>query len=359
MRNKNVLIFCESYVQLENSLKALELHKDHNVTIVVGLMALYELFCNVVRKKYKFIIVKLFDDKIHCGNQSSNGLSRLLRIYRMRFLVIPSVIKSLALTRFDLIYIFTFTFNWPTYHVLNAVSLKCDTIYVHSKDYSFEPTEESITKYSALNVIYKKLAMIAFGNGIDLIRFQNGTITSNFEPHMVGKLKAYIGPSERSEWLDGYSSKNFFSIDKKYKVIYFDAGISVNEWFENPNSATHFIFNILNILREHYSADAIGIKYHPSTPPGAVLDNYGDILENYVPADWYCNEGTMLIGIFTSAVYFSKYGRRILLYEAVNWKKESQHLDFMRNCIRSRALDAHNIYTPKTMAEYKDILNIA
>lgn len=349
-------VFCESFVQLENTMKIVVQNsfREIETVVLVGTPALYKLFKKNICIKYrKVAAVKLFPEKSIASTewQALRSVSHLIAT----IITVKKIYKNyFRYVNHADVYMFCRYYNLGTYVIYKKICDKNRVHFIESRDYSDEGNLEPIRLISR-HFIRKLFLWIIFGSGIHYVKYQHGELATQINKNIYFKCFEYVSAENRQKWLGGDILNCVGLFFDSYKVIFYDFGDEIHKYILNVENYRATIVKIMGIIKKYYDSSEVGIKFHPTFKPSIELEPSASIIESYIPGEWVQNDGALLIGIFSTCVYNAKHGRPVSLINLFEFRNLDMKANFISATL-SRDTTDQGVLMPKNLDEFESII---
>lgn len=356
MKNR-IVIFCESYIQVENTLFLLDKYEDEKITIVIiGNSQVNQFFEDIVRLKKLANVEIIFIRKlIQLIPSTVSSFSKLLFSFREYRYVRQIYREKLAAFEQTEIYFATRFYSAYTYFFLNKLQHKNKVTYIPPKNYA---EHEAVSSHGDLAFWLKKMrTKLVFGRGLEYHDF--GLRQMDFIPDAFVKQNHEVDGETRKKMIKPsklYQKYNVWE-SKSMDIFFFDTpfqrdGIRRSEQLNEDFEA---IFSVIN---KYYPKESVGIKLHPGEE---ALFNYrqeqGSILQDYVMGEILLASAPKIVMGFWSAMMFSSPSPYVVsLLKLASFvpnkiKEEREHFILDRS--------EREVLFPETIDELEEILSRA
>jgi len=347
-----VYIFCESYVQLENTLSVLEQNHQQekpSTVIIIGNHDLLKLFENLRQTRYGSLLDIIYMPTWE--HRRLNHIKNLLGEKRYLKAVFRQHFKDV---RGATIYFFCRVYTRYTFYILKRLRTCNTLIYVDDRDY--EKIDLTEVRTDSLIMLLRKLKLrFTCGKGIRLVRFIYGEIASYIEDSFMAMVNQHITYAERKQWLERFSLADISFVDEEnFALVFYDtADIFIQPNLSGKEEYCEKMQEIFSVLVKYFDNNQVLIKHHPAYEETMDLSAYGRIVPAFIPGEALQREGILLLGIFSKCVYESQVGRLVSLVNLFNFKDQKVK-DALRKSMLERA--ARDVLFPETLQDLEKII---
>jgi hypothetical protein len=351
-----IYIFCESYIQLENTLCLLErnVKKGHPIVIIVEEnLDLFNLFLQLKNDKYK-----TFLDVVHMEYIRTHGSGLLKRMFHLlrKIYLEKKHLEKIYLQHFKklrgaTIYFFCRPYNPYTFYMLNRLIGNNIICYIHPDAVDFT----SFINLPTIKIVNRaKIQWLGYlyGKGIKWIYIPSYGACTYITDCFMSKVHKIISKDKRAEWLNKFSQNNFqFITNNSYSVVYHDTPLQVDEY--EKEEYFHFMNNMFAILHKYFTVNEILIKHTPSKVKSGDYELFGRIVPDNIPCQWLHKNNTLLLGFYTACIYNATTGFSVSLEELLVQKNED--IKAKRGKIKLKSASS-DILFPKSLEEFEIIV---
>ena len=225
---------------------------------------------------------------------------------------------------------------------------------------NYPPGAATSRQYIPTNIVEIARLLIAkltYGSDIVMARFPYQTGIIYIPDKFISKsVNRVIEWEEMSEMMNGFDLSRFKIFDaSNYSVIYFDQYIEKTPYIGDRDIYVGELNKIFHILVRYFPGEKIARKYHPNGLGDKDMIRVGDVIPDFVPAEFLYNEGTKVYLGFTSAALANvEKGIAISLLDLVNIKTQK-----LREQLRElvKGLSRSEIIFPKSLEEFEQVLS--
>lgn len=357
-----VVIFCESYPQIENTLYlATQNYQNQPVTVVTtGYHDLFEFF--------KVMNEKAFENGINIvyfeiyPARMAQACSRIIKALYL----LPDIVRErrylqsiynkyfTQLTGAD-IYFSGRCFNPHTFFLLKKLSKANRIIYMPDPSFDVVQILNSTPRNIFELAIWLRFKM-AYGWDLMITQFPYQrcipTIPDGFFKEHVDRV---IEREERKMMLQGFDKSRFRVFNEgNYRVMYFHQDIFEAGYISDGESFQKTITGVFDILSKYFPADSIALKYHPNSQHKKDLIKIGVTLPDFIPAEFLYDERIELyLGFYSMALANVTRGLAVSLMDMVTFRDEETREQLKKELLQ---WSKKEILFPKSLAEFEKIL---
>jgi len=355
------VVFCESYGTIRSTLY-FATHKadSYPVTIAIpGHHDLYKLFKAFNEEVFNNSLAVIYLEPYYSKKQKPKGMRKLFYVISKIFEE-KLYLREMYNTHFcelenrDIFFSSRY-YNGPLFYMLRKLGKKNRLIYLNTSSPDRTPSKEYIPT-NVLDVTRLILNKIIYGLGMTMCRFPNAQgipyIPDKFVRRAGNKV---IGRDEVNQLVRvvDLSKFNIFEVGN-YSVMYFDQDLLAIGCFTSSLAYWKALNDILEILSRYFPEREIGIKYHPNSRCDKSKIKVGNILPDFIPAEFLYSEKTRVYLSFSSTALANvKKGLCISILNLVPFKSEKEreaYKDLLKQVSQSEIL------FPKSLDEFEKIL---
>ncbi|MFC1954511.1 hypothetical protein ACFLVZ_01650, partial [Chloroflexota bacterium] len=323
---KKLVIFCDSYDEIETALYLITHNRqDRLITIVIpGNHDLFEFFKTVNKKLFHNLIsMKYF--KLYSG-QLAKG-SMITKIFH----IIPDIVKErryldgifrryfTGLSDAE-VYFLARYMNPVTFYLVKKLGKNNSLIYMH-----YARNADVVEKYTPRNIndlVVLTIYKLVYGREIIMgkLPYMRGfaCIPDNFLREEVDRA---IDFEKRNEMMKGFNLDQFENIFEmsKYSVVYFDQNLIRTSDIPDEDVFKRELAQIFDILAMYFPEGEIARKYHPHYLEEKMRIGIGDILPDFIPAEFLFNENVkMYLSLFSSSISNVRKGLAVSIADLIS-----------------------------------------
>lgn len=362
---KEVLIFCESYPQIKNTLYvATHSGDNHPITIVITGNSDLLRFFKVINEKvfHDTINIVYFDTYLgrmaKAGNRISKAFFLLPDIVRERQYLKAIFNKCFAELRGAEIFFFSRCYNPSTFYLLKRLSKTNRLVYMPEPSYDVL----SIDKAAPANIteaLYLLRCKMVYGWDILLGKHPLGQkITRMPDKFFSGRVARVINREERDSMLQNFDESKFKVFDSgNYSVMYFHddlEGFIKYNYIADAAAYERRLTEIFNIIGKYFPTNEVAVKYHPGSGESKMTMPLGTVLPDFIPAEFLYNEKIkMYLGISSMALSNIGKGLAVSLIDLLSFKN-----DTIRERLKEYLIEwsRSEVLFPKSLDEFEEIL---
>jgi len=209
-------------------------------------------------------------------------------------------------------------------------------------------------------------------NIIHLVRLIRGKLTYGRDialgklPHTKGflympykfiqkQVDRVISREEINEMTKGFDLSQFRIFDAgNYSVIYFDQALVEGGYVTDGDTYRRKLTQIFDILSKYFPEKEIARKYRPNYRGDKTLIRIGDVLPDFIPAEFLYNENVkMYLVVGSTSVAKLEKGLAVSVMDLVSFKSDKIKEHFKKVLMQ---LSRSEILFPKTLDEFERIL---
>jgi hypothetical protein len=347
--NNEVVIFCESYPQIKNTLYIInENYPAHPITIIItGYDDLLKFFTVINEKVYhnsiKIVFYKNFAAKMgEFCNRFIKALYLFPDIVREKLHLRAIFQRHLARLAGADIYFSDRCLNPGTFYHLKKLYRKNRLVYMPSPVYDaiqiLKSTPRNIFEL-AIWIRYK----LVFGLDLQISQFTYLRIVPNIPDKFLERHIDRIINQEERVFNEG-----------NYRVMYFHQDIFEAGYVSDAESFQKTIAGVFDTLSKYFPADSIALKYHPNSKSNRDIIKIGVTLPDFIPAEFLYDERIELyFGLYSLALANVTQGTVVSLMDMISFisqeSKERLKYELLQWSHRE-------ILFPKSLTEFERIL---
>ena len=359
-----IVIICESYPQIENALCIIKCaYPDSSITIVIpGNHDLFKFFQMINEKVFHSTINLIYFDRYHPRRLKNSG-------FRKIFYILPDILEERRYLKkiFDKhfaelkgceVFFFGRGFSSYVFYLVKKLSQRNKIIYFPDSSYMVSKSKYVPVKYSPTNIsdlIGLIILKLTYGWDIAMgkLPHTNGFsfMSDNF---MKKKVSRIIEGEERNELMKDLDLSRFKIFDvANYSIIYFDENL-IECGYVDKDIFRAELNRIFSILNKYFPEKEIARKYHPCYPGDKTIIKVGDILPDFIPAEWLYNENVKVyLGIYSTSIANVEKGMVISIIDLITFKNDEIKTRLKEVLIqRSKS----KILFPSSLDEFEKIL---
>lgn len=343
---KQVLIFCESYVIVENVLYLLKENKGNNIYIVIsGNDDLYCFFKDI-RKKYNFFkIIKLHQNDLLLNWNVVKAKKKLNNIFKKYF-------KDF---RNSDIYFSSRFFAESSYYFLNRLKNYNKLIFFHPKNYlEYEPRDISI--FNIKQKIKTIVIKLIYGNQISIYKFP-GRIIPYIKDKFIDNVDEEIDIEKRRELVNARLLYKYFDVWDLggFKVVFFDTPFQ-RDGIKKSKVLLSFSKDFFLMLSKYFNKNEIGVKFHPGEESiFCDSEELYTIIPSYIMGEFILdsNPNLIIISFWTTLLNSQLPFKSVSILKLANFLPQDLK-DIKAKYILDRS--ERKIYFPSNFSELENII---
>lgn len=370
--SKKVVIFCQSYGEIENCLYVAKHNSERNNSVTIVIPGHQDLFTLLKRinervfhdtiniiylKMFRPRVEKTIDTPISWAYHASINMIKERRCNRELH------DKHLAGLRGTEIYFFTrFAVPYNLYF-LRKLHKNNKLVYMHiARKRTFQELDkgygEGLSKFkpeSILDLLRLIRSKIVYGLDMTLVKIRINKVEYFPDRFMAREVDRIISEEESRELLRDLDYQEFKVFDTgNFSIIYFDQRYFYRDELVDTDTFKREINGVFNILRKYFTDEEIGIKYHPGDYTDKTMINIGTVLDSYIPAEFLYNENVKMYLSFTSGSLGNvEKGLAVSLVDIITYRTEEIREQLREAVIRKSHSD---ILFPKSLEEFEKIV---
>lgn len=362
-----VVIFCESYPQIKNTLYlAGRNYPDHSVTIVTTEMNNLHEFFNLVNERVFQGGLNVVHFDSYQGRTAKTGSRILKALY-----LVPDIIrergylksvfnKHFAQLKKAEVFFFSRCFNPSTFHLLKTLDKTNRLVYMPDPTYDVLSIDKTAPENLA-ELVYLLKCKLVYGYDISLGKHPLGQrilcMPDKFLRERVGRI---ISREERDNLLHDFDISQYTVFDStNYNAIYFHDDLRVLTGYDYIADAKAFerrLTEVFNIMGKYFPEDKVALKYHPGSDSsqGTATLPFGKRLPDFIPAEFLYNDKIkMYLGISSMALANVEKGLAVSLIDLIDFKN-----DTIRERLKEYLIEwsRSEVLFPRSLDEFEKIL---
>ncbi|TRZ96029.1 hypothetical protein D4R78_01830 [bacterium] len=248
-------------------------------------------------------------------------------------------------------------FSGHNCYLLQKLSKKNELIYISHHPFN-------MSQYSPINVFdLAKLIMLKLTYGYETVMGQYPSKAPYIKgfPFMSNrfiskKVKIVINAREINQIAMNSepSFSNIFDVSK-YSVIYFDDGLLQADYLSvDKDDFKIKLIEMFNILAKYFPQDKIARKYHPGYPGDKTFVKVGDILPDFIPAEFLYNDSVkMYISVLSFSIANLRNSFVVSIVDLINFYDEKA-----KNSLKKMIMEKSKteIIFPASLEEFEQIV---
>lgn len=361
MANEIVLI-CSAYPHIENVLYLSSVnYQSYQVRLIVhGDEGLFKFFSVVNEKVFNNSLdirhVNHYSGvKVWPGHKIGRLISIALNILAERRYLNNAYRQHLSNTHGADVYFFKRYYAANEYYYLKKLADSNKIIFMPARVYSFLGIHDDGSK-KLKEIAFLERWKLAYGMGISMNRESVGIIAPYIPEKFFKKyVQKTIEREEQDILLQDFDKQKFkvFNVNN-YEVIYFHDNLIGGGYVSDPAAFTGLLSDVFDILKKYVPQDRVSRKLHPNPEQKEVLVGYGDILPDYIPAEFLYNDNVkMYLGLSSMALAGIEKGVVVSLIEMVPYRDDKVKKELKAGLVQASKSE---IKFPRSLEEFQDIL---
>lgn len=360
---RKIIIFCECYVQYKYALQlATQNYHDRSVTIIIPLDNKLVKFLNGVNERvFHSELNIIYIVAFQSSRAKAKGINRLLSvlsdIIKERRYLENVWRKHFAELAGRDVYFFSRGFNGLTYYLLRKLIKRNRIVYVALESLALyhwmQYTPRNITELTSLVI-----SRLIYGRNITLgqLPYHKGFL---FMPDkFIGEVDRIMSQAEVINMVKGFDLSQFkVPTTNSCSVIFLDQPLVGGGYISDADAYRRELTSILNILSKYYTKNEIGIKYHPEYDGDGSLENVGDILPSFIPAELlYNNNIKLYLTVMSWSIAYAENGLVVSLVDLITFKDDEVKHKLKEAFVEISKSSKPSVLFPKTLDEFEQIL---
>lgn len=369
---KKVVIFCQSYGEIENCLYVAKHNREGNNSVTIVIPGHRDLFTflkkineTAFHDTINIIYLDMFRPKVEKTRDTpiSWAYHAFINMIKERRHNGELHDKYLAGLRGTEIYFFTrFAVPYNLYF-LRKLHKNNKLVYMHiARKRTFQELDkgfgEGLSRFKPQNILdLLRLIRLKIVYGLDMTLIQIRLNRVEYLPDrfMEKEVDRIISEEESRELLQDFDYKEFKVFDAgNFSIMYFDQRYFYRDELVDADTFKREIDEVFNILRKYFTDEEIAVKYHPGDYTDKTMINIGTVVDSYIPAEFLYNDNVKMYLSFTSGSLGNvEKGLAVSLIDVITYKTEEIREQLREAIIRKSHSD---ILFPKSLEEFEKIV---
>ena len=357
---EGIVICVEAYPRVKNALYIASKNSPQKpITIVIpGDRDLQKLFSEINTRLYNNKIKLIYFEPFRPDPRraTARGLEKIIYalrdVIRERRYQVESFNKYLA--EIEGCEVFFFDRGHVQFPLVKKLSKRNRLVYMTSY-----PTQVTPSQYTPGNIVdLARLIQLklTYGRGIAMGKLPHRKgFPLMSDRYLEKKVDVVINEEERDEIMKDFDLDQFKIFDVgNYSVIYFDDDLIRGGFIEDENAFRVELAKIFNILSKYFPEKEIARKYHPDRPRDETVIQVGDVIPDFIPAEFLHNDNVKIyLGNISSAIANVENGLAVSIIDLISFKNDEIGQWFREMLLRT---SRSKILFPKSMDEFEKIL---
>ena len=357
-----VVIFCESYTQINNALYlATQNRHDNPITIVIsGNHDLLKFFQAINERLFHGKMDIVYFETYQAGRIKGSQIKRALH-------VLPDIIKErrylkglynkhFAKMRGAQVFFSSRYWGPYTFYLLKKLLKTNKLVYVPDPSYDVLLPIDKFTPTNIADLAGLAIAKLIFGHDIIMGKLPYVKGFSGMPDKFINeKVERVIDRQEQNEMTKDFDLNRFNIFDVgNYSVIYFDENPIRCGYPISENTFKRELAEIFGILSKYFPENEIARKYHPHSPGDKAMIKTGDVLPDFIPAEFLYNDNVKVyLCIFSGSIANVENGLVVSIADLISLKNAKHKAELKEMLIRRSRSE---ILFPKSLDEFERIL---
>ena len=357
---KEIVIFCQSYDQVENALYVATCsYASAAVTVVLqGRYNLFKFWQVINEKVFRNRIDIVYFEFLHQGrtaggNKIEKALRLLLDIPRERRYLKTIFDKHFAEVRGAEVWFFNKRYSTYSYYLLKKLSKANRLVYMHSR--SDSTLIRKVTPTNIAEVLSLIIWKLTCGSDIVMGKVAYGSATPCMPDKFLNrKVYRIIDCEESNGIMKDFDLSRFRIFDVgNYSVMYFGQYLVQVGYISDRDTFRKELTQISNILAKYFRDDEIAIKHSGAGNPDPMI-TIGKTLPDYIPAEFLYSENTkMYLTICSTSLANVEKGLAVSLLDLITFESDGTR-EQMRELLMGQSHS--KILFPKSLDEFEQIV---
>lgn len=308
---KQTVIFCESYVQIDNTLAVVEdTSADNRITLVIINHDELVKFFKLVRVKLCLENIYLVQIKTYSDPVILRSLFKPIRL--LSRIVLQRIYLNGLYERYFRqyqnadIHFFCRCFGNYTFFFLQRLAKRNNITYTADIVYHDRPIVTNPTSIREAVMLFRDKLTFGLSSQRGRSDFATFDTVSVIPESFIQRHTARrIENEERCRLIRESKIKSRLGLSDSYDVVYFDSPLLEYDFISNPEVLRKQLNGIFNMIREFFREDKIALKFHPGEDGNKKLIDFGgmNIIEDFIPGEFLCGGNVKLyMGIMSNAL---------------------------------------------------------
>ncbi len=356
-----IVVFCENYLAIERTLY-LATHNCHDSPVTVVISHNHDLFkfFQVINERVLHNSINLvYLEPYRSRRATAKGIKKVPH-------VVPDIIKErrylkeiynkhFAELEGCEIFFASRAFDGYPFYLLRKLRKRNRLVFIRTS----RPDMPDLRKYIPTNILdLAKLIVAKLTYGRDIAIGQYPPIKGFLympDKFIEKEVDRFIDRLEMEEMIKGFDLSQFKIFDAaNYDVVYFDQSLDRTDYIADGDTYRRELTEIFNRLSKYFPEKEIARKYHPNRDSGKTMIKVGDILPDFIPAEYLYSEKTKIyLGLFSVALAHVEKGLAVSLIDLISFKGDKTR-EKVREVVM--AMSRSEILFPKSLDELEQIL---
>ena len=352
------VLFTTNYGRLELALYLAQ--NNSPMTLVIpDNHDLFKYYQAINEKVFHNTINLIYVDTYHSKSAKAGLINKILNI-------VPNIIrkrrhlkeiynKYLAELEGYEVFFYSRSFCGPLLYLLKKLSKRNTLVYIDTSTPDWNP----MLKYTPTNIIHLVsliIGKLTYGRDISLGKLPHVKgflyIPDRFIRKQVDRV---ISREEINEMTKDFDLSRFRVFDAaNHSVIYFDQPVVETGWVTDQDTYRRELTQIFDILSKHFPEKEIARKYRPNFPSDKTLIKVGDVLPDFIPAEFLYNDNVkMYLVVGSTSVAKLEKGLAVSVLNLVTFDSDKLKEHVRKGLIE---LSHSEILFPQSLDEFEQIL---
>lgn len=360
-----IVLFCENYLAIPRTLYlATQNYRDCPVTVVISRNHDLFKFFQVINERVLHNTINLiYIEPYHKRSTTSKGIKKVLW-------VLPSIIKERRYLKeifnkyfadFEGCEIFFAgrAFDGYPFYLLKKLSKRNRLVFIRTS----RPGIRDMRKHIPTNILgFAKLVIFKLTYGYDTVI---GTLDHLKEflympdKFIEKEVDRFIDRLDMEEMMKGFDLRRFRIFDVgNYSVIYFDQPLVEPGYIPDGDTYRRKLTEIFDILSKYFPEKEIARKYRPNCDSDKTMIGIGDVLPDFIPAEFLYNENVKIyLTVSSTSIVGVEKGLAVSVMDFFSYKNNKTKEWFKKMLIEQSRSE---ILFPKSLDEFEGIVaNVA
>ena len=211
-----------------------------------------------------------------------------------------------------------------------------------------------------IDVVGLIIAKLTYGHDIVMRRIHGTKFLCMPAKFIRMKVDKVIDVNEGNEMMKDFDLSQFkvFNVDN-YSIMYFDQPVK-ESYITDYDIYRKELTEIFNILSKYFPGKEIARKYHPHHPSDKAMLKIGDILPDFIPAEFLYDENVkMYLSLFSDSLAHVEKGLAVSIVDLITPKNNGIRQQLKDNLINKgnqRHKGGSRILFPESLEEFEQIV---
>lgn len=357
---KEIIILADAYPRIKNALYVLsKYHPEYRITLLIlGSSDLFKFFKVINENVFNNDINLKYFELFHPNPRRIKA-----KLTSKIFYILHDIIRQRRymketfdgyLAEFKDCDVFSFNKGYTDFYVVKKLSEKNNITYISSYPTNLTPIQYTPT--TIIDLAKLIITKLIFGRGMAISKIAHIKGSPNMSDRfMETKVDKVINGQERDEMLKDFELSRFKVFDvSSHSVIYFDQNLIESPDILDKNTYREELTGIFEILSRVFPVKEIALKYHPGSNNDKTVPGIGDILPDFIPAEFLYNDNVKIyLSAYSSALANVEKGAIVSILNLISFKNDIIRDRFKEILIN---LGGTKVLFPTSLDEFEKLL---